>query len=129
MNRLKSKIIYQYMITTVALLMLEGYLGWFLLKYTPDISAVMGIDVMLIDIFGALAGLGILAAVSYYFYDKVSRKTGKTAQYYLRQHLPRSEKSHGLCPGLRKGPGGGKCEQSGAAGGVPCHLRQVHPDE
>lgn len=85
MNRLKSKIIYQYMITTVALLMLEGYLGWFLLKYTPDISAVMGIDVMLIDIFGALAGLGILDAVSYYFYDKVSKSVREESEKQVKQ--------------------------------------------
>lgn len=85
MNSLKSKIIYQYMLTTVALLMLEGYLGYFLLHYIPAIHAATGIDVMLIEILGALTGLGILAAVSYYFYDKVSKCVNEESEKQVKQ--------------------------------------------
>jgi signal transduction histidine kinase len=85
MNSLKSKIIYQFMITTVALLMLEGYLGFFLVEHTGDIGAAIGVDVLLIEILGALAGLGILAAVSYYFYDKVSKSVNEESEKQVKQ--------------------------------------------
>lgn len=85
MNSLKSKIIYQYMVTTVALLMLEGYLGYFLLHYIPAIHGATGIDVMLVEILGALAGLGILAAVSYYFYHKISKSVNEESEKQVKQ--------------------------------------------
>ena len=65
MNRLKTKIIYQYIITTVALLICEGYLAFALLKFTPSISQAIGIDEMFIECAGVFFGLIILFAVSY----------------------------------------------------------------
>jgi signal transduction histidine kinase len=85
MNRLKTKIIYQYIITTVALLICEGYLAFALLKFTPSISQAIGIDEMFIECAGVFFGLIILFAVSYYFYRKVSQCVKEESEKQVKQ--------------------------------------------
>ena len=85
MNRLKTKIIYQYIITTVALLICEGYLAFALLKFTPSISQAIGIDEMFIECAGVFFGLIVLFAVSYYFYRKVSQCVKEESEKQVKQ--------------------------------------------
>ncbi len=85
MNSLKTKIIYQYIITTVALLVCEGYLAYLLIKYIPSISQATGIDEMFIECAGVFVGLLILFAVSYFFYNKVSKSVNEEAEKQVKQ--------------------------------------------
>lgn len=85
MNSLKTKIIYQYIITTVALLVCEGYLAYLLINHIQQISEAMGIDEMFIECAGAFVGLVILFAVSYYFYSKVSKNVNEESEKQVKQ--------------------------------------------
>lgn len=85
MNSLKTKIIYQYIITTVALLVCEGWLAYLLLKFMPTISQTFGIDEMFIECAGVFLGLVILFAVSYYFYRKVSKCVKEESEKQVKQ--------------------------------------------
>lgn len=85
MNSLKTKIIYQYIITTVALLVCEGYLAYLLINYIPSISEVTGIDEMFIECAGVFLGLLILFAGSYYFYRKVSKCVSEESEKQVKQ--------------------------------------------
>ena len=85
MNSLKIKIIYQYIITTVALLVCEGYLAYLLLKFITSISKATGIDEMFIECAGVFVGLLILFAVSYYFYSKVSKCVNEESEKQVKQ--------------------------------------------
>lgn len=85
MNSLKTKIIYQYIITTVALLVCEGYLAYLLINHIQQISEAIGIDEMFIECAGAFVGLVILFAVSYYFYSKVSKNVNEESEKQVKQ--------------------------------------------
>lgn len=85
MNNLKTKIIYQYIITTVALLVCEGYLAYILINHIQQISEAIGIDEMFIECAGAFVGLVILFAVSYYFYSKVSKNVNEESEKQVKQ--------------------------------------------
>ena len=85
MNSLKTKIIYQYIITTVALLVCEGYLAYILINHIQQISEAIGIDEMFIECAGAFVGLVILFAVSYYFYSKVSKNVNEESEKQVKQ--------------------------------------------
>lgn len=85
MNNLKTKIIYQYIITTVALLVCEGYLAYLLINHIQQISEAIGIDEMFIECAGAFVGLVILFAVSYYFYSKVSKNVNEESEKQVKQ--------------------------------------------
>lgn len=85
MNSLKTKIIYQYIITTVALLVCEGWLAYFLVNHISSISKAIGIDEMFIECAGAFLGLIILFAVSYYFYRKVSKCVSEESEKQVKQ--------------------------------------------
>ncbi len=85
MNSLKTKIIYQYIITTVALLTCEGYLAYFLMNNIHQISRAIGIDEIFIEITGMILGLLILFAVSYYFYNKVSKSVSEESKKQVKQ--------------------------------------------
>jgi signal transduction histidine kinase len=85
MNSLKTKIIYQYIITTVALLVGEGYLVYFLMNNISKISKATGIDEMFIEFAGMISGLLILFAVSYYFYNKVSKSVNEESEKQVKQ--------------------------------------------
>ena len=85
MNSLKTKIIYQYIITTVALIVCEGYLAYLLINYIPSISEVTGIDEMFIECAGVFLGLIILFAGSYYFYRKVSKCVSEESEKQVKQ--------------------------------------------
>ena len=85
MNSLKTKIIYHYIITTVALIVCEGYLAYLLINYIPSISEVTGIDEMFIECAGVFLGLLILFAGSYYFYRKVSKCVSEESEKQVKQ--------------------------------------------
>lgn len=85
MNSLKTKIIYQYIITTVVLLVCEGYLAYILINHIQQISEAIGIDEMFIECAGAFVGLVILFAVSYYFYSKVSKNVNEESEKQVKQ--------------------------------------------
>lgn len=85
MNSLKTKIIYQYIITTVALLICEGWLAYLLIKYLPEICKTFGTDEMFIECAGMFLGLVILFAVSYYFYRKVSKCVKEESEKQVKQ--------------------------------------------
>ena len=85
MNNLKTKIIYQYIITTVVLLVCEGYLAYILINHIQQISEAIGIDEMFIECAGAFVGLVILFAVSYYFYSKVSKNVNEESEKQVKQ--------------------------------------------
>lgn len=85
MNSLKTKIIYQYIITTIALLVCEGYFAYFLVNCIPVISLATGINEMFIECAGTLAGLVVLFVVSYYFYSKVSKCINEESEKQIKQ--------------------------------------------
>lgn len=85
MNSLKKKIIYYYILITVALVICEGYLAYFLINCIPSISNATGIDEMFIECAGAFVGLLILFSVSYYFYSKVSKSVNEESEKQVRQ--------------------------------------------
>lgn len=85
MNSLKTKIIYQYIITTVALLVFEGWLFYLLFGYMPEISKILGIDEMFIECAGVFLGLVILFCVSYYFCRKVSKCVKEESEKQVKQ--------------------------------------------
>lgn len=85
MNSLKTKIVYQYIITTIALLVCEGYLSYFLIKYIPAISKATGIDEIFIECAGVFFGLTILFVIAYYFYNKVSKSVNEESEKQIKQ--------------------------------------------
>lgn len=85
MNSLKTKIIYQYIITTFALLVCEGYLSYFLIKYIPSISKATGINEIFIECAGVFLGLTVLSVIAYYFYNKVSKSVNEESEKQIKQ--------------------------------------------
>ena len=85
MNSLKTKIIYNYIIVTVALFMCEGYLAYFCMTYISPISKATGINEMFIEFGGILVGAIILFVVSYYFYNKVSKFVNEESERQVKQ--------------------------------------------